>query len=141
MANVRSSILTALETELLAISNIRKATLNILPIDSAERDSPYVGIVAGDEERIVEDDTNIRFGLDVFLFLITDQQYVGVELLIDDIKTAIYSPTGAIALNANVLDKNILNVQPVSLEDFESDRYSSTRIDLRLLYYAPKSDF
>ena len=86
MANVRDSILTALETELGAITNIRKATLNILPIDSAERDSPYIGIVAGDEERIVEDDTNIRFGFDVFLFLITQQQYTGVELLIDDIK-------------------------------------------------------
>ena len=141
MANVRDSILTALETELQAITNISKATLNILPIDSAERDSPYIGIVAGDEEKIVEDDTNIRFGFDVFLFLITEQQYTGVELLIDDIKTAIYSPTGAIALNANVLDKNILNVQPVSLEDFDANKFSSTRIDLRLLYYAPKADF
>ena len=141
MANVRDSILTALETELEAITAIKKATLNILPIDSAEKGSPYIGIVAGEEENLVEDETNIRFGFDIHLFLITEQQYTEVESLIDDIKTAIYSPTGAISLNANVLDKNIINVQPVSLEDFDANKFSSVRIDLRLLYYAPKTAF
>ncbi len=141
MANVRDSILTALATELEAIDGINKATLFILPIDEAEETQIYVGIVAGDEERIVEDDTNIRFGFDVFLFLITEQQYKGVELLIDEIKSAIYDPTGSLTLNANVLDKNITKEQPVSLEDFDESKYSSTRIDLRLLYYAPKADF
>ena len=141
MADTRKTILDALATELGALTDIKKATLNILPIDSAERDSPYIGIVAGEEENIVEDDTNIRFGMDVHLFLITEQQYTGVESLIDDIKSAIYDPTGSLTLSANVLDKNILNVLPVALEDFEANHFSSVRIDLRILYYAPKADF
>ena len=141
MANTRDTILDALETELGDLTDITKATLSILPIDSAEKDSPYIGIVAGDEERLVEDDTDIRWGFDVFLFLITEQQYKQVEILIDRIKTAIYSPTGSLTLNANVLDKNITNVQPVSLEDFDSNHYSSVRIDLKLVYYSTKADF
>lgn len=141
MANTRNSILEALATEMEAISGITKATMNIIPIDTIKINLPYVGIVAGVEERIIEDDTNIRFGLDVFLFLMTEQQSTNVEVLIDLIKTAIYDPTGSLTLNANVLDKNILNVQPVAREDFDESHFSSVRIDLRLLYYAPKADF
>ena len=140
MADTRATILTALETELGTITDIKKSVLKTLPPSKAETNSPYIGIVAGDETLLVEDSTNIRWNLPVFLFLITEEQYTEVETLIKEIKNVIYNTGEDLTLTANVLDFNILEVQPVSLEDFDDERYSSVRIDMNIIYYTSQKN-
>jgi hypothetical protein len=143
MANIRKAILDALETELTALTEIKIATQDTQSIDEAEESSPYVGIIAGEEVLVVEDDnaTDIRWEMPVNLLLITEQRYTNIEALIKRIKQKIYDENNDLTLTNNVLAINIGEFTPVQREDIDDERYSSTQCNLVILYYTSDTDF
>lgn len=141
MSQVRESILNALVTELDGIDAVKIATRETKSLDRAEEDNPYIGVVAGPERVLVQDATDIKFEMIVHLFIITEQQYENIEGLIVDIKEAIYGTVSPINLNANIDLITIIDVLPVLLEDFDDDRIASNKMDIRILYNAPRSTF
>lgn len=140
MANTRSSIISALATELTALDEITLATQYILPVDKAEAKQSYVGIVAGEEVKIIEDATDICYNLPIHLFIICEQQYHDVEVLIDTVKNAIHNSAEALTLTNNVQAKTVLSTNPVELEEYDSERFSNVQIDLMIRYYVTKTD-
>lgn len=134
-------ILDALVTELEAITAVQKATRYLMSQSAIEKDSPYIGIVSGDEEKLVEDSIDIRFSLDVVLYIITEQQFEDIEGLIDDIKDAVLGSTSPIDLHTDLDVITIRDIGPVILDDLDNERYSSTQINLGLRYHASRGGF
>ncbi len=141
--SIRSDILDALETELTALTDIKKATQDTMTIDEAEETNPYIGIIAGEDDIVVEDDngTDIRWELPVNLLLVTEQQYTGIEDLIKRIKQKIYDENNALTLTNNVLAINIGDFTPVEREDIDAEKFSSVQSNLLILYYTEDTDF
>ena len=139
--STKGDILNALAVELEAITAIKKATRFTLLMSKIENNVPYIGIVSADEEKQVEDSTDIRWRLDVALYLVTEQQNEGIEGLLDDIKEAILGTTCPINIHANLDLITIGSIDPVYLEDLDDGKYSSTRIMLELIYNSSNGGF
>ena len=140
--STRVDIINAIIVELTAITGIKVATRFTKSLTKAEINLPYIGVVASDEEPLVEDATDIHYDLPIDLFLITEEQYNDVEGLIDDIKTAFQGITASpSSLHANIFYLIVGTVSPVRLDDLDEQNLSSVRIPLRLRYYASKSGF
>ncbi len=141
--SVRSDILDALETELTALDEIKLATQDTESIDEAEESNPYIGIIAGEEELIVEDDNgiDIRWQLPVNLLLITEQRYKDIEALMKRIKQKIYDENNDLTLTNNVLAINISDFTPVEREGIDFERFSSVQSNLLILYHTTDTDF
>lgn len=135
MANKKTTVLDLLVTELTTVSSLTKATrILLLPAD-ARKQSPYAGLIAGSEEVVVEDATDVRYELDVDIILMRKGR--DIEKLIDDVKNLLYGPT--LAGDIGALQIRIVGQEPVALLD--ADFYSSTRIVAIITYVATKGAF
>ena len=135
MANTKTGILDALVTQLGNVSGITKATRILLTPSDARKHSPYAGLIAGTEEAIVEDDTHVRYELDVDLILLKKGR--DIEELLDEVKDLLYDDT--LALTIGVFLVRIIGQEEVALVD--ADSYSSTRIVITVTYVAMKGAF
>jgi len=135
MSNKKQTILDALASGLETAGCIKKATRNLLTPAKARDLAPYVGIVSGMEEVLVEDSSDIRYGLDVDLILLRKGD--DIEKMIDDVKTYIYTSGTASTIGAKWI--GLIGQQPVNL--IEADGFSSSRVVLYIIYVASKASF
>jgi len=135
MANTKTGILEALAEELATVSDVAKATRILLTPNEARRHSPYIGLIAGAEEVVVEDITDVRYELEVNLILLKKGR--DIETMLDDVKQLLYDSTLAATIGA--LQIKIIGQEEVALID--SDAYSSTRIAAIITYVASKAGF
>lgn len=135
MPNIKTSILDILVTQLGEVASVGKATRILLTPTEARKHSPYVGLISGPEEVIVEDETDIRYELDVDIILLKRGR--DIESFLDTIKNKIYDSTLAATIGA--LQIKIIGQEEVALID--ADKYSSTRIVTTITYIAVKGAF
>ena len=135
MPNKKTSILDTLVTELGNVSFVGKATRILLTPSEARKHSPYVGLISGPEEAVVEDTTDIRYELDVDIILLKRGR--DIESFLDTIKNKIYD--GSLATVIGALQIKIIGQEEVALID--ADKYSSTRIVTTITYVAQKGAF
>lgn len=134
MAHTKTSILDALADELGALTEVAKATRILLTPADARKNAPYAGLIAGTEEVIVEDATDIRYELDVDIILLKRGQ--DIEIMLDAVKELLYS--NDIADDIGALQIRIIGQQEVALVD--ADNYSSTRIAATITYVVAKGN-
>lgn len=135
MANKKTAVLDALVTELATVSSIAKATrILLLPAD-ARKQAPYAGLIAGAEEEVVEDATDVRYELNVDIILLRRGR--DIEKLLDEVKDLLYG--ASIASTIGALQLRIIGQEEVALID--ADLYSSTRIVAIVTYVATKGAF
>lgn len=135
MANKKTSVLDTLVTQLGNLSEVTKATRILLAPYEARKWSPYVGLIAGTEEVIVEDSTHVRYELDIDIILLKRGR--DVEEMLDVIKGLLY--TDSLAATIGALQIRIIGQEEVALLD--ADLYSSTRIVVTITYVATKGAF
>lgn len=135
MAHKKTTILDALVTQLESISAVAKATRILLAPAEARKNAPYVGLIAGTEEAIVEDSTHIRYELDVNIILLKRGR--DIEEMLDAVKVLLY--TDSLATTIGALQIRIVGQEEVALID--SDAYSSTRIVAVITYVVTKGVF
>ena len=135
MANKKTSILDALVTQLASLPEVTKATRILLTPAEARKNSPYAGLIAGTEESVVEDDTHVRYELDVDLILLKRGR--DIELMLDAVKNLLYDDT--LAATTSSMQLRIVGQEEVALID--DDKYSSTRIVITITYAATKEGF
>jgi len=112
-----------------------KATRILLTPAEARKWSPYAGLIAGSEEVIVEDITDVRYELDVNLILLKRGR--DIEEMLDIVKNLLYADTLATSIDA--LQIRIIGQEEVALID--ADKYSSTRIVMTITYVSTKGAF
>lgn len=132
MADTKVTILDALVAALLALTGVTTATRNLLKPVEQRASAPYVGVLAGEEEVLVEDSTHLRYLLRVDLILIKFGD--DIEGLITEIKNAIYTP-----ISIGALDVHLIRTGEVTL--VFADAYSSCRMELEVTYAAAKAGF
>lgn len=135
MAHTKRTILDNLVTQLNSISAITKATRILLTPADARKYSPYAGLISGSEEVVVEDDTHIRYEVDVNIILLKKGR--DIEDMLDSVKNLLYSNTLATTIGA--LQIKVIGQEEVALVD--ADHYSSTRIICIITYVATKGAF
>lgn len=135
MANTKRTMLDLLVTELGNSSSVATATRTLLTPANARKKSPYVGIISGTEEVIVEDSTDIRYELDIDLILLKKGR--DIEDMLDAVKTLLYGSSLSSTIGA--LQVKVIGQQEVALID--ADDYSSTRIVMTITYVASKGAF
>jgi len=133
--HTKTTILDALITQLVALPEVATATRVLLTPNNARKSSPYVGLIAGPEEIVVEDTTNIRYELDVDIILL--KKGIDIESMLDAVKIKLFSAPLATAIGA--LQVRIVGQEPVALID--EDNYSSTRIVTVITYVVAKDAF
>lgn len=135
MANKKTTVLDALVAQLATSTQTRKATrILLLPIE-ARKQAPYVGLVSGREEVVVEDSTDVRYELEVNLILLKKGR--DIESYLDEIKDILYATTLPATIGA--LQIKVVGQEEVALTD--ADAYSSTRILAIVTYVADKGGF
>lgn len=140
MSDVRKQILDDMASALGTITGVRRST-RFINVESQEGLTPYIGVRAVDEFTQVEDATDIRFVLTVELFVITEERYQDVEGLITKIKNKIYSPI-SLGSHCHVVDLvSVLNTQVPDKTVPGGDKFSTTVMNLTVIYSAPKSGF
>ena len=135
MGNTKTAILDNLVDELAKITKVAKATRILLTPSEARLHSPYIGLIAGAEEVVVEDVTDVRYELEVNLILLKKGR--DIEEFLDDVKTCLYDSTLAATIGAFQI--RIMGQEEVALID--ADKYSSTRIAVIITYVASKAGF
>ena len=135
MANTKTTILDNLVEQLATITGIAKSTRILLTPNEARQHSPYIGPIAGSEEAIVEDATDVRYELEVNLILLKKGR--DIETMLDDVKQLLYDST--LTATIGVLQIKIIGQEEVALID--ADKYSSTRIAAIITYVASKAGF
>jgi len=135
MANKKTNVLDALVVALGNLSEVSTATRILATPATARKKSPYVGLIAGAEEPIVEDDTDVRFVLDVDIILLKNGR--DIEKMLDVVKDLLYSDALAATIEAFQIRK--IGQEEVALLD--ADKYSSTRIIVTITYVATKGAF
>ena len=131
MANIRNTMLAALETRLSAVSGVKLATTALRTPDQARANVPYVGIVSMGETVAVEDSTNIRYRWTVSL--IVQDEGRDVELLIDKVKDSMLDGMAA-AIGAKALKLTAVS----EVNTVEADNYSSARLTFEIIYVSEK---
>ncbi|MFA7286914.1 MAG: hypothetical protein WC052_04625 [Patescibacteria group bacterium] len=135
MANTKTTILDNLVTQLETSSSVAKATRILLTPVDARKHSPYVGLIAGPEEVVVEDSTHVRYELDISIILLKKGR--DIETMLDAVKNVLYGSTLAATIGA--LQIRVIGQEEVALID--ADSYSSTRIVATITYVATKGAF
>ena len=135
MANTKTNMLDVLVSELKDITAVREATRILLTPAEARKHAPYIGLIAGREEAIVEDATDVRYELEVNLILLIKGR--DIEGFIDDVKDALYATTLPAVIGA--LQVKIVGQEEVALID--ADIYSSTRVLVIVTYVTNKGGF
>jgi hypothetical protein len=135
MANKKTAILDALVTQLENVPETATVTRILLTPANARKHSPYIGVISGTEVVVVEDNTNVRYELDVDLILLKRGR--DIETFLDGVKNALYSSTLAATIGA--LQVVVVGQEEVALID--ADAYSSTHIVLTVTYVATKGAF
>lgn len=135
MANTKKAILDALVDDLSDLSSIKTATRVLLTPNKARDAVPYVGLISGTEEILVEDTTHIRYGLDMDLLLVTKGD--DIEEMIDDIKNYLYDTDTPTSIGVKAIQ--LIGQQPVTL--IEQDGFSSSRIVVYVTYVSTKGAF
>ena len=135
MSNTKKTVLESLAASLQALDSVKTATRNLLTPNKARDAVPYVGMIAGTEEVLVEDATDIRYGLDVDLLLVTKGD--DIEEMIAEIKGYLYNTSAAVNLGVKMI--RLIGQQPVTL--IEQDGFSSSRIVVYIVYVASKGGF
>ena len=135
MANKKTSVLDALVVQLKALPVVATATRILSTPGGARKDAPYVGLIAGSEEVLVEDATNVRYELDVDLILLKRGR--DIEEMLDIVKNLLFDDTLPATIGA--LHVRIVGQEQVALVD--GDSFSSTRIVLTITYVAVKGAF
>ena len=133
MAGTRKQILNDLVKDLDTVEGVAKATEFFPSQDNVEKFAPTVVVVV-EREEVVTSGTS-RYKADLGLYVIADQSYTGIEDLIEDIKDYVKS-----ASITNVLQLTYIGHEVVSKEDVDDNKFSSTKIDLELLYKDTNSD-
>jgi hypothetical protein len=135
MDNTKTTILNNLVDELAGITTVAKSTRILLTPNEARQHSPYIGLIAGSEEVVVEDTTDVRYELEVNLILLKRGR--DIEVMLDLVKQRLYDSTLATTIGA--LQIKIIGQEEVALID--ADKYSSTRIAAIITYVASKASF
>ena len=135
MANKKKTILEVLVTQLGNLVDVSKATRILLTPTDARKHSPYVGLIAGTEETIIEDSTHIRYELDVSIILL--KRGLEIEEFLDVVKILLYD--NSLATTIGALQIKIIGQEEVALID--ADKYSSTRIATTITYVVEKGVF
>lgn len=135
MSHKKTEILDKLVEQLSGIPGIVKATRILLTPSEARGHSPYIGLISGTEEVIVEDVIDIRYELEVNLILLKHGR--DIEIMLDAVKNLLYDPTLASTIGA--LQIRIIGQEEVALID--ADKYSSTRVLIIVTYVTSKSSF
>lgn len=135
MANKKTSVLNSLVTELGNLSTVTSSTRILKTPSDARKHSPYVGLIAGAEEVVVEDSTHVRYELDVDMILLKKGR--DIETMLDGVKNLLY--TSSLASTIGALQVRIIGQEEVALLD--ADTYSSTRIIMTITYVALKGAF
>lgn len=131
----KTLVLDTLVTQLQVLPEVATATRVLLSPINARKTSPYVGLIAGPEEIVVEDAANIRYELDVDLILLKRGQ--DIETMLDAVKKMLFD--AALPITLGVLQVRIVGQEPVALID--DDKYSSTRIVTVITYIVTKGAF
>lgn len=132
MANKKATVLDALVVVMAGLTGVKTATLDLLPPDRSRVNAPYIGVLAHDEVKIVEDSTHIRYLLPVDLILIKAGDVI--EEFVDLVKNAIYAPISIGAASVDLIESGPTNL--VLADDF-----SSVRLVLEVQYVATKGAF
>lgn len=135
MSNTKTTILDALIVKLEASAQVGKATRVLMAPAEARKWSPYVGLIAGQKRKIVQDPTQIRFELPIDLILLKKGREI--EEMLDGVKNVLYS--GALANDIGALQVRIIGQEEVAILD--ADKWSSTRIIAIITYVVTKSAF
>lgn len=135
MANKKTAMLDLLVTQLHGVSVIRHATRLLMTPAGARKHAPYVGLISGPEEVVVEDATHVRYELDIDLILLKKGR--DIETMLDAVKNLLY--TDALATTIGALQIRIIGQEEVALID--QDSHSSTRIVMTITYVATKGAF
>lgn len=130
--STRLSILNSLETQLKALASKPNATRNLLTPEMAMKNCPYVGIIVGLDEKLLDRPDGVRYGFRVDLRLFTKKSKC--EDLIDQVKTLINSPVN---LGTNCLSCLHVGTEPVYTT--EDNNYETTKIGLAITYMEPKA--
>jgi len=143
----RDTVLDNLKTALEGITvangyhtEVNKVSPGPLPVDQIQNDCPFIAIIEGDENRLVEDDTNIRYQLMLGLMcFIKGYNASGmsdrIRKMIDDIKKLVYSP---VSLGTYCL---LVNMPSDTVDVSETEDMAMAAVALEIIYYAPKSTF
>jgi hypothetical protein len=133
MANTKTGILDALTIQLGGMLTVATATRILLSPASARKKAPYIGLIAGPKEMIVEDTTDVRFELDVDLILLKKGR--DIEIMLDSVKQLLH--TDSLAVTIGALQISIIGQEEVALID--ADSFSSTRVVATITYVSSKS--
>lgn len=135
MANTKTSILDALVAQINAMPEVSKATRVLLTPADTRKNAPYVGVLSGPEETVVEDATHVRYELEINLITVYNDR--DIEKFIDALKNKLY--TASLATTIGAKQVHIIGQDPVNLID--ADKYSSVRIMVVITYVATKAGF
>lgn len=135
MANKKQTVLDNLVAEILGLGVVTTSTRTLLGPADARKHSPYVGLISGTEETIVEDATDIRYELDVNLILLKRGR--DVEEMLDGLKILLF--TDSLAATIGAFQVKVIGQEEVAIVD--EDKYSSTRIVLVITYLSTKGVF
>lgn len=133
MNGVRETIIRDLVADLNGIQDIGLATEYVMNLTNADDRSPYVAVSVESETPTVPGSSRYKASLD--LWITTEQDFNGIESLIEDIKD--YIKTASIT---NVLELTYVGHEPVAKEQFDDNRFSSTRLNISLLYKDTNTD-
>ena len=144
--SVASNIIESLVTELGTIKKSSSYSIDVkkverfeIPVGGEQEVQPLISVLAGEDQIIIQDGTNVRRNFDIELFVYlasyTDLQEKLQELL-DDIHVLVYAP---IDLGTNCLSVEIIN----TTEPFSSDELKDAGaiINIRVVYYASLAAF
>lgn len=128
---ILEDLAVGLETD---IDSVKKATDFLLSSTRAINSTPYIGVWVDSEEPLSPGSN--RYRTELVLQVLTEQSYVGIEDLIEDIKA--YLKTADID---NALELDYLGHDPVPKNDIEeSDKISGTNIRVSLIYKDTNDD-
>ena len=146
MSNTKVTMIDALVAQLNTISGIGLATRDLLTPANARKNTPYIGVITGDEVKLVEDDAKVRWALTVDLIVLVKGD--NVEEWIDKVKSLVFAPgvpsplpsplPDTLATTIGALHVSVEGQNEVALVN--ADDCSSTRMVLLIIYVSDKHD-
>lgn len=135
MANTKETMLDALVTELGNITGVNLATRDLLTPKQQRENSPYIGLIAGDELNAAEDATHVMWELqvDLVMGLLSNE----IEDMIDEVREVIFDTATPTTIGA----KHIRLESTDEVAVISEDDYSSTRMILIITYSSEKGAF
>lgn len=135
MANTKETMLDALVVQLGAITGVTLATRDLrTPLQQRESE-PYIGVIAGSEENIAEDATDVLWELQVDLVMGVMGE--DIEDLVDEVREVVFDTSTPTTIGA----KHIRLESTEEVAVIKEDNYSSTRMILIITYSSEKGAF